>query len=95
MDMEKWLNKTHSGYEARDSEEEKASIEWYKKMDATMKLWIGQEDYLIRRMKVEQWNTPGHARREVNIPPEEDVFICFWISEYYDFNEPISIEPPE
>ena len=95
MDMEKWLSKMHPEYEAWDSEEEKAYIEWYKKMDATMELWIGRDDYLIRRMKVEQQNTPAHAKRDVNIPLEEDVFIFFGISEYYDFNEPITIEPPK
>ncbi len=66
--------------------------EWLKKaedynrqMEAFLELWIGKNDYLIRR-------TVYIAKPLSSENPHNPTYMG--IAKYYDFNEPITIEPP-
>jgi hypothetical protein len=54
-----------------------------------VELWVGKDDYLIRQMKrldhMPEWEA-GTA--------EEEWMRQSTVERFYDFNEPISIEPP-
>ena len=54
-----------------------------------VELWVGKDDYLIRQMKrldhMPEWEA-GTA--------EERWILQSAVMRFYDFNEPISIEPP-
>lgn len=60
-------------------------------MRIEVELWIGKDDYLIRQMKMEH---------EEILPEDEDIgpwgpSTSSSVTRFYDFNEPIEIEPPK
>ena len=61
-------------------------LEQLRNMKIEVELWIGKDDYLIRQMK-----------QDTQVPSEDigqwDTSSAMW--KFYDFNEPITIEPPE
>jgi len=61
-------------------------LEQLRNMKIEVELWIGRDDYLIRQMK-----------NDMQVPSEDtgqwDTSSAMW--KFYDFNEPITIEPPE
>lgn len=66
-------------------EEMLEAMERQRQMKTEVELWIGKDDYLIRQMK-----------HDMQVPSED---AGQWdtsssIVRYYDFNEPIQIEPP-
>jgi len=87
VDMERWaektkaaLDSTYPGYE-EDVEliEEQAAA-----TEAVVEVWIGKDDYLIRHVK-HNWQI---------FESDGGVNTLSYTEEYYDFNEPIEIEPP-
>lgn len=74
------LDPAQPGYEERLK-----VMERQRQMKTEVELWIGKDDYLIRQMKY-----------EMQVPSE---VVGQWdtsssMMKYYDFNEPITIEPP-
>jgi len=61
------------------------SLEDQPKIEITVELWIGKDDYLIRQMK-QDTQMPSKETGELDISSS--------VIKYYDFNEPITIEPP-
>jgi len=61
-------------------------LEQLRNMKIEVELWIGKDDYLIRQMK-----------KDMQVPSEDtgqwDTSSAMW--KFCDFNEPITIEPPE
>lgn len=74
------LDSTDPGYEeiVKSIEEQAAATE------AMVEVWIGKDDYLIRQVK---HNGQVFAS-------DGGVYTFRYTEEYYDFNEPIEIEPP-
>jgi hypothetical protein len=64
---------------------EQADNMW-RNSEIIQEFWIGKDDYLIRQWKSLQQPLPGKSGIGVDMAVE----IC----NYYDFNEPIVIEPP-
>lgn len=67
-------------------EEMLKGLEDMRNMKTEVELWIGKEDYLIRQMK-----------HDMQVPSEDTgkLDTSSSLVKYYDFNEPIVIEPPE
>ena len=63
-------------------EEHKAELEQLSTMKHNVELWIGKEDYLIRQIIHDMDGFPLEGTSRA-------------VAKYYDFNEPITIEPPE
>ncbi|GAI07899.1 unnamed protein product, partial [marine sediment metagenome] len=61
-------------------EEMLKGLEDMRNMKTEVELWIGREDYLIRQLK-----------QDMEVPLEGTSRVTV---KYYDFNEPITIEPP-
>lgn len=61
------------------------SLEDRPKIEITVELWIGKDDYLIRQMK-QDTQMPSKETGELDTSSS--------VIKYYDFNEPITIEPP-
>jgi len=61
-------------------EEMLKGLEDMRNMKTEVELWIGKEDYLIRQL-----------RQDMEVPMEGTSRVTV---KYYDFNEPITIEPP-
>jgi hypothetical protein len=54
-----------------------------------VELWVGEDDYLVRQMKTE-----GHLAEYDAVTGQEEWVSQNSITRFYDFNEPIAIEPP-
>ncbi len=67
-------------------EEMLKGLEGMRNMKAEAELWIGKDDYLIRQIK-----------HDMQVPSEDTgkLDTSSSLVKYYDFNEPIVIEPPE
>ena len=68
------------GTEHPTDEEIEKDLEHMRSGNTTFELWIGKEDYLIRQLKIERNN--GLLNTSIAT------------FKFYDFNEPITIEPP-
>lgn len=87
VDMQRWaekakaaLDSTYPGYEEDvESIEEQAAA-----TEAVVEVWIGMDDYLIRQVK-HNWQI---------FASDGGVDTLSYTEQYYDFNEPIEIEPP-
>jgi hypothetical protein len=69
------------GFPPRSDEEFQKQVEEYRSMmgESTMELWIGKDDYLVRQVRMDTQKEGYHSAS---------------LYKYYDFNEPVSIEPP-
>lgn len=81
--VDKWkaeLDPAEPGYEERVE-----ALERQRRMKTEVELWIDKDDYLIRQMK-----------HDMRVPSEDtgEWDTSNSIVRYYDFNEPITIEPP-
>jgi len=74
------LDPAEPGYEERVE-----ALEWQRRMKTEVELWIGKDDYLIRQMKYDM-QVPSEDTGEWDTSSS--------MVRYYDFNEPIEIEPP-
>ncbi len=54
-----------------------------------VELWVGKDDYLVRQMKTE-----GRLAEYDAVTRQEKWVTQHSITRFYDFNEPIAIEPP-
>ena len=64
-----------------------------RNMKTEVELWIGKDDYLIRQVK-QYWEAPTLEPTSGSTEQEKwHTANIMW--KYYDFNEPIVIEPPE
>lgn len=85
------LDPEQPGYE-EIKEALEQQLEWQSKVRIEVELWVGSGDYLIRQMK--------NDMKVPRIPPEpasgepQEWDTSSSIVRYYDFNEPITIEPP-
>jgi len=70
--------------------------EWLGYTDRTMELWIGEEDYLIRKCRRDERNPYGVAgTKELSTPPgSEPRHTSTEVTEFYDYDQPVEIEPP-
>jgi hypothetical protein len=59
-------------------------FEQMRSIDVTHEIWIGKDDYLIRQIKTEQ-RGPADENGQLSVSMTMN---------YYDFNRPITIEPP-
>ncbi len=93
VDMEKQIAETkRSMQETRDKygadhpsdEEIDANLASMRDINIEIELWIGQNDDILRQMKILQ-QVPG---------PEGQTLTSIKIFKYYDVNTPITIEPP-
>jgi hypothetical protein len=100
VDIEKWLDWTRSNLERLlkgiierypgifDFEEMIRTVEdMWRTYERTYEFWIGKDDYLIRQWKLT--NRDLTDKSVVGYPYKIVAYI-----KYYDFNEPIAIEPP-
>ena len=62
------------------------AMEQARQMKIEIELWIGEDDYLLRQMKHDM-QMPAENTGQLNTSSS--------MVKYYDFNEPIQIEPPE
>lgn len=68
--------------------------EWLGHTDRTMELWIGEDDYLIRKYQTDEQN-PYPSMSELSPPAGPEArHVATEVAEFYDYNEPIEIEPP-
>jgi hypothetical protein len=87
FDMERWAEKTKAAFDPTDpryEEDVKSIEEQAAATEAVVEVWIGKDDYLIRQVKhnVQVFASDG------------EVGTFSYLEVYYDFNEPIEIEPP-
>jgi outer membrane lipoprotein-sorting protein len=82
VDMEKRIGEIKSRLDPNDAGYEDAlkQVEEIQNISTIIELWIGKEDYLIRKWQQES--------RLAGVVKENSTRI------YYDFNQPITIEPP-
>lgn len=87
VDMERWAEKTKAALDSTDPRYEE-DVEFIEEQaaatEAVVEVWIGKDDYLIRQVK---HNGQVFAS-------DGEVYTFSYTEEYYDFNEPIEIEPP-
>ena len=99
-DIEKWLEKERPARKRRlqgildrtalslNLEDMlKAAEDGWRTREVEYELWIGKDDYLIRRWKETIQPLPGQ-------PATSRYHTLVTAFDYYDFNEPIVIEPP-
>ncbi|GAG36797.1 unnamed protein product, partial [marine sediment metagenome] len=68
--------------------------QWLGYSDTTVELWIGEEDYLIRKYQADERN-PYPSMSELSPPAgSESRHVATEVAEFYDYNEPVDIEPP-
>jgi hypothetical protein len=99
-DIEKWLEKGRPARERRlqgmidrnpglNLEDAlKAAEDGWRTREVEYELWISKDDYLIRRWKETIQPLPGEP------PIANRYHTLVTVFDYYDFNEPIVIEPP-
>ncbi|GAG05562.1 unnamed protein product, partial [marine sediment metagenome] len=70
--------------------------EWLGYSDTTVELWIGEDDYVIRKYQTDERNPYGMANTEELSTPAgpEARHVGTEVAEFYDYNEPVDIEPP-
>lgn len=70
--------------------------QWMENMNTTLEVWIGADDYFIRKYVKNERNPYGMPTSEsLSIPPgPEPRMTGVEVMEFYDCNEPIDIEPP-
>jgi hypothetical protein len=71
-------------------EERVQAIEQQPRSEQIVEFWVGKEDYLLRQMDIQMVYTEDEGRdteREVSISANYSI-------RFYDFNHPITIEPP-
>jgi len=87
VDMERWAEKTKAALDSTDPRYEE-DVEFIEEQAAAteevVEVWIGKDDYLIRQIK---HNGQVFAS-------DGGVGTYSYVGVYYDFNEPIEIEPP-
>jgi len=87
VDMERWAEKTKATLDSTDPMYEE-DVEFIEEQaaatEAVVDVWIGKDDYLIRQVK-HNWQI---------FASDGGVDTLSYTEEYYDFNEPIEIEPP-
>jgi len=83
VDMERMIEEQKAGLDPTHLryEEMLKGLEQLRDMKTEVELWIGKDDYLIRQVK-----------QDMQVPLEGTSSAMV---KYYDFNEPITIEPPE
>ena len=69
------------------------ALEQMRSLKIEVELWIGKEDYLIRKMKQDMQAPVMETTSGGGTQERWDTSSL--IVKYYDFNEPIEIEPPE
>ncbi len=68
--------------------------EWLGYTDRTVELWIGEEDYLIRKYRGDERN-PYPSMSDLSSPPgSESRHVATEVTEFYDYDQPVEIEPP-
>ncbi|MBL7119216.1 MAG: hypothetical protein ISS53_00870 [Dehalococcoidia bacterium] len=68
--------------------------EWLGYTDRTVELWIGEDDYVIRKYQTDERN-PYPSMSDLSSPPgSESRHVATEVTEFYDYNEPVDIEPP-
>jgi outer membrane lipoprotein-sorting protein len=69
--------------------------EWLSRQRSEVELWIGKDDYLLRRlrylMQIPAWDP---LEEDSETAEQEEWDSVSMVVRYYDFNEDISIEPP-
>lgn len=87
VDMERWAEKAKAALDSTDPRYEE-DVEFIEEQAAAtevvVEVWIGKDDYLIRQIK---HNGQVFAS-------DGGVGTHSYVGVYYDFNEPIEIEPP-
>jgi hypothetical protein len=93
LDMEKRIEETkkniqefntNSDAHAVTDEQMEEIFEQMRSIDVTHEIWIGKDDYLIRQIKTEQ-RGPADENGQLSVSMTMN---------YYDFNQPVTIEPP-
>ena len=87
VDMERYAEKMKAALDStypRYEEDVKSIEEQAAATEAVVEVWIGNDDYLIRQVK-HNWQI---------FVSDGGVDTLSYTEEYYDFNEPIEIEPP-
>ena len=87
VDMERWAEKTKAAFDSTDPRYEeivKSIEEQAAATEEVVEVWIGKDDYLIRQIK----------RNGQVFASDGGVGTYSYVEVYYDFNEPIEIEPP-
>jgi len=87
VDMERYAEKMKAALDSTDpryEEDVKSIEEQAAATEAVVEVWIGNDDYLIRQVK-HNWQI---------FVSDGGVDTLSYTEEYYDFNEPIEIEPP-
>jgi len=87
VDMERQIEEIKAGLAPSDPNDARLleEVEQLRNVKIEVELWIGKDDYLIRQME-----------KDMQVPSEDtgqwDTSSAMW--KFYDFNEPITIEPP-
>jgi len=81
----------------RDYKERLEALEQQRQMKIEVELWIGKDDYLIRQIKRDieaPWRGLSCDPASGGVVELEGWSHSSSMVKYYDFNEPITIEPP-
>jgi hypothetical protein len=73
-------------------EERLEALEIYDQWQLTYELWVGKEDYLLRQLEQNQWVVLVKDAGEDTEREEHYNTTAIW--RFFDFNQPIQIEPP-
>jgi hypothetical protein len=68
--------------------------EWWMLYDMTIELWIGKDDYLIRKYKYQGHNPYASPGQLLDPSEPQSSLTSTEIIEFYDYNQAIEIEPP-
>jgi hypothetical protein len=90
-DMDAYIDKLSDIDFVSDMEEE-----WLRHMDKTVEIWIGQNDYLIRKYEVNERNPYSMPNAEALSTPagSEFRYTSRGVTKFYDYNEAVQIEAP-
>jgi len=68
--------------------------DWLRQSDRTVNLWVGMNDYLIRKYRTSERNPCPTMSDLTPLPGGKPGMIGTEVMEFYDYNEPIGIEAP-
>jgi|GEM_PF-2774276 len=98
VDMDAFVDKKPWPWLEDDEEANKSiemSREYQRHTDTTIELLIGEDDYLIREIREDLQNPYSCvAQVEEGPPGTEPKMTVTGVTEFYDYNEPVEIEPP-
>ena len=98
VDMDEYVNRKPWPWQEDDEEANRfieLQREYERHMDTTIELLIGEDDYLIREYKVDLQNPYLYVTQVEEGPPgSEPKMTVTSVDEFYDYNEPVEIEPP-